>query len=247
MNKTRASILLLHLLFSTQLFAQWIEVEKNEFKQAILQSEKQMIEKSTYAYQTNYFFYELPTDQAPKLTYKGFIHCEQGKNFEIKQFDQLIVQNSQLNVTVDSIMKYVIIKDQDSLLYTRKTDFSYEDFMKSNCKVHRKKTNDGTSYLLEFPQNAKYRSAEISFDKKGLVSRYELMAGQEVIDDTGEKEKNIQPKMEIRYSHYEFGPATWMKNKKVVADIIEEREGLCYLSKAYSGYTLVDLRIKKEQ
>ncbi|TNE54017.1 MAG: hypothetical protein EP338_08995 [Bacteroidetes bacterium] len=234
------------LLGAVPLWAQWKEVDKSVFQQAILKAEKTTQAYQSYYFETRYDFYEQLDASETSLSYEGYVWCTDNKKVQMLQFDRLILQDEFLHITVDSARGMIALKEADSLLLRPKTELDFASFMKSEVKAYIYQGKQVTKYMLEFPEGTKYRSVELWLDRRNLVRKYVLLGGKQIVDNSGTEDRVLQPRLEISYQNYQFENIKVKHRREELDDYIlqveEDGTRKVTLRDKYQTFTLADLR-----
>ena len=238
-------ILLISLFIGFHSFSQngWKSCTLEDFSNAILEAESNLPENGSYSYESVYKFYEDLTGVVPKTIEEAKLICSKGKELYLSQFGRIMVQNSVFNVVCDTAQKSIMIKEANEESFNRKTSSDFQALLNSRCTVKRKTESKMTKYYLEFPEGAAYLAAEIWLLKGGIVDTYILYMAQEVYDDSGEEDKFIRPRMEIKYKNYRSGTNVQTAEMLHVEDFIVVTSDEVKLRANYSEFKLIDLRI----
>ena len=237
--------LFVSLFIGIHSFAQneWKECTLEDFSNAIMEAERNLPENSSYSYESVYKFYENLTGNVPKTIEEARLIYSKGKELYLSQFGRIMVQNTVFNVVCDTAQKSIMIKEANEENFKRKNSSDFQGLLNSRCTVKRKTEAKMTKYYLEFPKGATYLAAEIWLLKGGIVDTYILYMAQEVYDDSGEEDKFIRPRMEIKYKNYQSGTNVQTAEMMRVEDFIVVTPEEVRLHPNYSEFELIDLRI----
>lgn len=223
---------------------QWERVELSVFSDKILASEKKLSENQNYRILANYKFYNSIESTVPVLEYPAKIMVLKGKQFHIEQFNQLALQDDQLNVQVDTVQKTIIVQDAIQEFVHRKSADDFKQFLTSNCIVMRSQVGTITKFSIEFAEQSKYRGCDVWFDSNDQLLKYVLYSSQVIEDDTDfYNPAQIQPKLEISYSGFQQGKETDLTGFNYIEDYLFVTGKHVALKPAYAHYELIDLRV----
>jgi hypothetical protein len=242
MVKMRLLIVVLGLLVVTNVRAQWTDISLEEFSQAILDVEKRIPEGESYHFKADYFFFEYlnSTDTTQRLSMELTYHSKT-KTLNFYQLGKFIVQTKDIQITCDTAYQSLILNNPNLEYNKRKGTEDFKMLLASKCTAKKRISGKYEVYYLEFAPNASLKAAEIWIEKNGMVKKYIMYTGREILDDSGEVDKMIQPRMEVVYSDYSFGATADKKaivgSEKYFKDLKNK-----VLQKEFEGYEVVDLR-----
>ena len=232
------------VLFQAALFAQngWENCTLEQYAKAIQISESKIGEDESYSFDSEYLFYTSLTINEPELTMHSSLICKKGKEIYLSQFGRLMYQNQLINIVCDTSVGKIILSDPQPAFFKRKMTSDFEILLNSNCKVKKKKSNLFSKYYFEFAKNPKYLAAEIWLRNSEIVERYILYTSSEIIDDSKQQERLIQPRLEVVFSNYEYGESVKVQNMKTTEDFITITNGIFSPNKDYENFEIIDLR-----
>lgn len=242
MVKMRLLIVVLGLFVVTNVRAQWTDISLEEFSQAILDVEKRIPEGESYHFKADYFFFEYlnSTDTTQRLSMELTYHSKT-KTLNFYQLGKFIVQTKDVQITCDTAYQSLILNAPNPEYNKRKGTEDFKKLLASKCTAKKRVSGKYEVYYLEFAPNASLKAAEIWIEKNGMVKKYIMYTGREILDDSGEVDKMIQPRMEVVYSDYSFGATADKKaivgSEKYFKDLKNK-----VLQKEFEGYEVVDLR-----
>lgn len=226
-------------------FSQWKESSVQEFTEEVLLSEKAI--EGSYSYEMNYSFFNDLEAKDLEMEMKGFIYNENGIDLYVDQFGRFSYQNQILNVTVDTVLKYVIVQPAVKEFTKKKTLDELKPFLESKCIVHKQLKDKLTQYSIEFGPSFKYKGCEIWFNQQHYVVKMILFAGESIEDDRDfQNPKTIEPRLEIVYSNYLTGSSFRSVKGRKLENIISENGGvLSIIDPRFTSFELIDLRVKE--
>jgi hypothetical protein len=167
-----------------------------------------------------------------------------GKTFHIEQFNQLALQNNELNVVVDTTLKTITVQAPIESFVKRRTSDDFKPFLSGNCIVMKALVGSITKYSIEFAEQSRFKGCDVWFDGNDQLIKYVLYGSQVVLDDTDFfNPQEIQPKLEISYSDFQQGKDTDLTGFNYVEDFLLITDKEIKLLPAYSAYELIDLRV----
>lgn len=236
-------ILILSLIFFVfGAKAQWQDITLEEFSNVILDVENRIPKGESYSYEAKYLFFEELNSTDASLSY-DFNLDYQLKNqlFNMNQFGREVVQNKDVQVVCDTAEKQIIINYPNAEYFKRKTMDDYSLLLKSKCTAQKRTEGKFTVYYLKFAEGARYQGAELWIEKDGMVVKYIVYTGVDVLDDTKETDRMIHPRMEILFSNYQFGKKVDEKKLKNI-DFYFLDLGKLILKDTYKNFEIIDLR-----
>jgi hypothetical protein len=225
--------------------AQWNLSTIDDFMKQIQLSESVTSSKGSYSYSSKYSFYESFTEEKAKLQYDGILISDNAENLYMEQYGQIVVQNREMNIIIDSSFKHVVIQKAIPGYFKHKTSEEFSMLSNSDCVVKRSIGNKFKKYSLEFAPGGKYMGCELWFNEKEYLIKYILYAGQTV--ENGEDFYNselIQPKLEIEFSNFKFGSQVNLDELKKIKDFIVVTKDEIKPVALFSEYEIKDLRIE---
>jgi hypothetical protein len=232
------------LLVSSVAWSQEKEITLEEFSAFITSMDAKIPQKTSYSIQAEYFFFDqLQTkDTAAKMAF-SMVYNHSKKLLNMQQMDKFVVQDEQFQVIIDTVEKTVLLNVSNPDLIGKRTSDDFKDLLKSKCKATVKKGKTMDTYYLMFPPGTRYLGVELWVDKKDQVRKYIMYAGKEIVDESAEIEKLIQPRMEIHYAPYVIGGDAEKQKLIQIKDIVQLENPMVLLGK-YAGFELIDMRIK---
>lgn len=228
------------LTFSS--FAQWEEIQLSDFADAILSVENRIPEKTSYSLESNYLLFEELTGDEPKMTLQSSIVYNESKQIiNVDQFGKLLIQNHDIQLNIDTAEKIIVLNNPEMSYFKRKGMEDFDALLKSQCIVKRKSSTTNDIYSIEFAPGARYRGAEIWIEKNGLVTKYILYSGVDVLDDSNMEDKTIHPRMEVSYTNYKTGKDAETISVVEPTEIFSDLKNLTP-TVIYKDYEIIDLR-----
>lgn len=236
--------LLFVLVFSchSEAFSQDTEISLEEFSKAILAVENRIPKGESYQFSTDYYLYEdLNSTSASMVLHSNLCYKAGPSVLSFEQFGKFILQTNDLQITCDTAMKQLILNKANPMYTEHRELEDFKALLQSQCKVFLNTQEKHKVYTIQFAEGARFKNAELWIENEGMVKKYILRAGIDVLDDSGIEEQFLRPRMEIRFSDYLIG-------SKV--DQIEMREIATYfrdvnkkiLHEDYAAYEIIDLR-----
>lgn len=234
--------ILICILPAFGLRAQWQEITLEEFSEALLAMEAKIPEGESYSYDATYLFFEEPASMDTSLVYDfELVNQIKKGHFYMRQFGREVIQNAQVQLVCDTTEKQLILQEPSPEYYKRKTTADFAMLLQSKCKARKKTVGKQTVYYLEFAPGARFKGAELYLNSDGNVTTYILYTAMDVLDDTGETNRFIHPRMEVHFSHQQTGKVVDDKVLKNVDDYFLDFTNKV-LKEEYKAYELIDLR-----
>jgi hypothetical protein len=235
-------IIIFFILGAMTCHAQWKDITLEEFSTVILDVEKRIPQGESYGYVANYLFFEELNSTDTTLKYDFNLNYQvRNKLFNMTQFGRDVVQNKDFQVVCDTAEKQIIINYPNEEYYKRKTTDDFALLLKSKCTAQKKEQGKTTIYYLTFADGARYKGAELWIENTGMVVKYIMYTGIEVLDDTKESDRYIHPRMEVHFSNYQFGKKVDDKKLKNVDYYFLDINKLV-LKDTYKNFEIIDLR-----
>lgn len=222
-------------------WAQWEEISLENFAQMILDVEAKMDKNTSYAYDVDYLFFDFADSKDTVLKYDGSLaFSAKHALMNLYQFDRFIIQDAEVQLTCDTAYKQIVINHPNPDFLKRKEMEDFKKLINSQCKAHKSTKGKNTIYTITFAPTSPYKGAELWMDKSGIISKYVLYSAQEVLDDSNETPKTIQPRMEVLLSAFESDLGSIDKKITPVSKYIDLDS--MELTEFYKDFELIDLR-----
>lgn len=235
------------LIFSTLVLsfgakAQWQDITLEEFSNVILEIENRIPKGESYSYKAVYLFFEELNSTDSTLQYDFSLeHQMKNQLFNMNQFGREVVQNKDVQIVCDTTEKQIIINYPNAEYFKRKTMDDYSLLLKSKCTAQKRTEGKYTVYYIKFAEGARYKGAELWVEKDGMVVKYIVYTGIDVLDDTKETDRMIHPRMEVHFSNYQFGKKVDEKKLKNIDYYFVDLSKLI-LKDTYKNFEIIDLR-----
>ncbi len=222
--------------------AQWTNSTMEEFATEILKIENRIPEESSYSYKANYSFFEQEksTDTVEQMRIE-LIYNAKSKTLNFKQLDKFILQTDDIQITCDTAYRKLILNYPNPTYFSRKSGEDFKQIAEQKSTVKKRSMGNYVIFHLDFEPTNLWKAAEISIDNNGMVKKYILWTGQDMIDESGDKNKIIQPRMEVNYVDHVSGEAAdklpIIKLDNYFKDIKKQKT-----QEAYKNYEVIDLR-----
>jgi hypothetical protein len=213
-----------------------------EFATVILKIEDRIPEESSYSYKANYSFFEQEnsTDTVEKMRIE-LIYNAKSKTLNFNQLDKFILQTDNIQITCDTAYRKLILNHPNPTYFARKSGEDFKQIAEQKSTVKKRSMGDYEIFHLDFEPTNLWKAAEIWIDKKGMVKKYILWTGKDMIDESGDKNKIIQPRMEVIYSDYKIGAAA-DKLPIILLDTFFVDIKKQIVQDAFKNYEVIDLR-----
>jgi hypothetical protein len=232
------------LFFSPCVFSQWMESSVKEYADALTKCESLVSPKMNYSFESVYNYFDSPVNTVSGLTQKGSVLSIGGNYLMFEQAGMFSIQDEVVQITIDSASMKVMVKEPDSIFMQPRSAEMMNMLLNGKCKVTKKVEGKHTAYSFEFSPGAQYKGVEVWFDTRGMIVKYIMYAGKEVVDEGNfmDEPKVMLPRLEVEFKQYVWGEKVDItKAKKISEFVIKEGAGYRPTSN-YIGYEIVDLR-----
>ncbi len=232
-------ILIVPLFCSSQ--TDWEKVEPQVFLELIRGYEQSVPEGDHYSIETGYRIYSNATDQVPVQVFDGKLICKSGKMLNLFQMGHILVQDEQLNVTVDTAGKKILLQKPDPSFFYRKTVKDYTTFLETADVVQRRKQGDQVLYRLMLKKGAAYDAMDFLVSGKFTITQITIYTNQPYYteDDTYSSDK---ARIVLDFRNFKTGKAVELKKFLLVKDFIAFKDKTPVPVGNYSDYEVIDLR-----
>lgn len=221
---------------------QWKELSLEEYAQVIIDAEKKLNAQQSYSYVLTYNFYEQLEDITPIQSEKmNYWYNAKSKTIYLSQKDKEVFQNSELHLVCDNSLNQMIISDPIPEFITQKSIGDFSKLINGSCTARWKELGNLKIYELNFAKGARFSKCELWLTSESIPTKYIIESSNEIMDDSTDEEKLIQPKMEIIIENFKKGSSVNFDNSKNIDDFLENETTITFLAK-YQDYELIDLR-----
>lgn len=223
----------------------WRSIPVEEFTAAILAVEKQIPENSSYGYNAKYAFfdYATSTDTTEVMDYVFNIQPSK-KVFNMLQLGREIVQTNIAQIICDTLMRQLIIQPPTEELFKRRMTDDFAPLMSGLFPTFKLEKNGLLGYRVEFPEGMQYTASELWVNKQDEVKKYLVFSAQEVMDDDGEEEQMLQPRLEVIFTKFRNASEVDRLKLNTEQKFFKDFTGLIPQDK-YKDFEIIDLRIKE--
>lgn len=209
---------ILPLITCWELQAQWKDISLIEYSKTIQAIEKRIPENQSYSYQAKYSFFEElnSTDTTLKLDFK-LVYNHKKKLLNILQFNQIIIQDEKVKLTIDTIRNMLVISQPNKEYLKKRVQEDFNIINNSSCSAQSSISSKYEKYKFNFAEGARYKNSELWVEKNGMVVKYILKSNVDVNDDSKFTDRIIHPRLDIDYFNYVF-------NKEIEAQNLETIE-----------------------
>lgn len=222
------------------LFGQWVESNVKEYADAIAQIDKNAQKNMAISYETSYSFYKDIKDTKASLQYNGK-YIKKNNLINTNLFGKILIQDEEIQVTIDSVERVIIINKIDSSYFSNRSLKELENLVNSKCKVEKKTDLNGTSFSIQFTGKEKYSGLEINFDKQ-IIKEMILYSKEQEVELEDGKTQISTPKLIIRFYNYKYNLAIDEKEFIKTTAVLKKENNTYRLNESYSKYKLIDLR-----
>ncbi len=220
----------------------WKNGTIKDYQNLILEVENKFPKDESYSFDCDYLFFTDPAIETPELEMKSSLICNKKKELFMTQFGRSMYQNQLIKITIDSTDNKIILSDPELVLFNRNTTEGFKDIIKSDCKVKINNSGSIKKYYFEFTKNPKYLAAELWITPQKMIRKYILYTASEILDETAEESRLIQPRLEVIFKNHHFGKSVDLSKMPKAEDFIQVIAGEFMPTTRYQNYTLIDLR-----
>lgn len=234
-------IILAILPFSGLSQTNWEKVDAAVFMEVIREYEQSVPLEESYSLETGYRIYKDFTDEDHIQSFNGKMICKDGKELNVHQMGHLMIQDKDMNVTIDTLNRQIIVQQPDHSFYYRKTVQDYSIFSEMAEVTYRKKEGSKTVYMLEFKRGYPYKAIEFSFTEQKTISQVVIYSNQPYYneDDT---ESGDQTKIVMNLNDFRKGKSVDFNGFITVKDCILIKETELIAIGKYKDFEIIDLR-----
>lgn len=235
--------LILLICTSSFIFAQseWTKVETTDIFNLIQKQEENIDLTESYALSANMKIFRSSKEQFPTETSENYIVCRAGKEINIFQKNMIILQNKDINVSIDTADKKIIYNHPNPQFFKRKDEEDLKEYLKIAEQTHRKVNGKQTIYKVSFNANFPLKEVEYTYNEYKEINNIKLIS-QETIDMEDDKEILIQPIVTIDLQYINKGSSVDFKNFINPADVVQRKNIGVIKTEEYKNYQIIDLR-----
>ena len=224
---------------------EWETISVEDFKAAIVEMEKQIPENTSYGFDAKYAFFEYETsaDTTQVMDYRFDIQPAKSV-FNMLQLGREIVQTKTAQIICDSMMQQLIIQPPTQDLFARRMTDDFAPLMTGLFPTFKQEKNGLIGYRVQFPEGMQYTASELWINKRNEVKKYVLFSAHEIMDDNGDEERLLQPRLEVIFTKFRSSAQVNRLNLKTEAKFFKDFNGLIPQDK-YKEFEIIDLRIQE--
>lgn len=236
-------IILIPAIVPMLVFSQsnWEKADAAVFMNAIREYEQTISENESYSLETNYSIYNDFTDELPVQTFRGTLICRSGKELNVSQMGHLMVQNTEMNLTIDTLNKQILLQNPDHSFYYRKTVQDYSVFSEMAETVYQKQVNGKTSYMLELKKGYPYRAMEFVFLEKSFISQIIIYSNRPYYEE-GDGYSGDQAKIVLDFKNFRKGKTVDFSSFTTIKDCIAIHNNEISPVGRFKHFEVIDLR-----
>lgn len=151
-----------------------------------------------------------------------------------------IIQDKEINVTIDTMNQQIVVQNPDSSFFYRKTMNDVSEFSEMAKKVHKKEFQTKTTYSLELKEGYPYNSIEIEFEGGNRVSEIIIYSNQPY--KTEDQPSNDKAKVVISINEFKKGKTVNLKNFKTPIEFVLMKDNIFQAVGKYKDFEVIDLR-----
>lgn len=219
----------------------WEKVDAAVFMEAIREYEQSIPLEESYSLETGYRIYKDLTDEEHIQSFNGKMICKEGKELNVYQMGHLMIQDTELNITIDTLNKQLIVQQPDHSFYYRKTVQDYTVFSEMAEVTYRKTIGGKTAYMLEFKKGYPYKAIEFSFTEKTLIWQVVIYSNQPYYNES-DTDSGDQAKVVMNLNDFRKGKAVDFSGFITVKDCVQIKDNELIPVGQYKDFELIDLR-----
>lgn len=219
----------------------WEKVDAVVFMEAIREYEQTIPLEESYSLETGYKIYKDYTDEEHIQSFNGKMICKDGKQLNVYQMGHLMIQNKDMNVTIDTLNRQIIVQQPDPSFYYRKTIQDYSVFSEMAEVTYRKKEGNKTAYMLEFKKGYPYKAIEFSFTEKATISQVIIYSNQSYYTED-DIDQGGQTKIVMNLKDFRKGKSVDFSGFITVKDCVLIKENELISVGKYKDFEIIDLR-----
>lgn len=224
---------------------QWEAITSEEFTEVILEMEKQIPAGASYGYEAKYVFFDYATSTDTVQVMDYWLHTQpKNKRLNMFQIGREIIQTPEVMLICDTSMNYIIVQPASKELMRQRMSDDFTPLKSGLFPTFKMEKGGLVGYRVEFPEGMQYNASEIWVNKSNKVKKYILFSAQEVLDDDGEQERMIQPRMEIVFTKFKTATEVDGIQLKTETKFFKDFKGLIPQDK-YKDFEIIDLRIQE--
>lgn len=236
--------ILIYFLFAPLLsFAQgnWEKVDAQIFMDFIREYEQLIPEGDNYSLETGYKIYNNAQDQQPVQMFDGRLICKSGKMLNVFQMGHVMIQDDELNLTIDTVGKKVLIQNPDPSFFYRKTVKDYATFLETAETVQRMKIGDKDVFRLILKKGNPYEAMDFIFSERNFISQITIYSNQPYYTD-GDLPSSDKAKIVLDFKNFKKGKSVDLKHFLTVKEIIVFKDKTPSAIGKFREFEVIDLR-----
>ncbi len=221
--------------------SEWEKVDAKLFMDLIREYEQSVSSNENYSLETGYRIYNDYKDVQPVQSFEGKLICRAGKELNVCQMGQLMIQDASINISLDTAAKQLLVQKADPSFFYRKTLQDYSTFLEMTEMVYRKKMSNNTVFQLQLKKGNPYHSMEFTFSDKNFISQIVIYSNQPYYEE-GDTYSGARAKIVLDFKNFKKGKAVDMAHFLTVKDYIVIKDGLLVPAAGYKDFEVIDLR-----
>ncbi len=237
----RILIFVLLLPFLTCAQGEWEKVEPSVLMDLLREYETSFPNSESYSLETGYKVFNDYRDKVPVQVFDGKLVCKNGKELNIYQMGHLTVQDVNLNLTIDTMSKQVLVQKADPAFFYRKTVGDYQTFLEITEVVYKKQVSGNKIFLLQLRKGYPYHSMEFTFSEKNFITQVVIYSNQPYYEET-ESASQGRAKIVMDFKNLRKGKAVDFSHFLTLKDCIQVKDEKIFPIGVYRNFELIDLR-----
>ncbi len=229
------------LFFGNGYAQEWQVVSQEAFKEVMAKGSAQN-NRENYSLEFKRSVYANATDPKPISFSAGRLLRGKGKEYRLESENQLLIQNGDVKMVIDSAEKLILLMKPDTLFDQVSPEKMFEKGDFKSSQFFHQKAGTTNKYRIQFEAGTSaYQNMEFTLDAKTnavLKVEFKLVAGNYVSNDF-EDHTEEEPRVVVEYK-----PMTTLKSGGAF-DLTPwlKRSGEKYELQPQINFTLDDLRI----
>jgi hypothetical protein len=169
----------------------------------------------------------------------------EGKEMTVHQMEFLMIQNGELNLTIDTIQKKLIVQFSDSSFFYRKSAKDYATLSELASAVYKKNTGENLTYLLELKEGLPYHAMEFVFSGNDRISEVTIYSNTPYeSDEFTATDHDSKAKITLKFTNFQKGKNVNLKDFVFISDCVSIDKKTLEITplNRYTNYEIIDLR-----
>ncbi|WP_343748372.1 hypothetical protein [Fluviicola sp.] len=221
--------------------SEWEQVEPQVFMDLIRAYEQSVAANESYSLETAYRIYNDYKDVQPAQSFEGKLICRGGKELNVSQMGQLMIQDASVNISLDTAARQLLVQKADPSFFYRKTVQDYSTFLEMTEVVYRKAMSNKTVFQLQLKKGGPYHSMEFTFSDKNFISQIVIYSNQPYYEE-GDTYSGAKAKIVLDFKNFKKGKTVDFSHFRTVKECIQMKDNQLIPVGAYKDFEVIDLR-----